>query len=147
MPSIPKIQQLIHESEPGDWVKQEGPFGTLNTADPHQVVWVYEHDVDLRIERGDTAVEEFDEEWTNFPNNENNASYEYWVFYGSSPIERQMIVAVDGYRASIPLPDRPNNDGEPWTISEYQYRFGQIVNHDYTTYSDYLGRAGIEVKG
>ena len=144
MTSLQEIQQKIDESEPGDWRKHEGSFGNVETSDHTQIVWVYEHDVDLRIERGNSLVEGFQEDWTaRFANNENNVSYTYWVFYGSSPIERQTIVSVDGHQADIPLPD---NTGETLTITSYQDNFGEIVNHDYQTYRNALGHASIDIK-
>ena len=148
MPSIPKLQQMIDESEPGDWPKQVGPIGTVETDDPyHQQVWVYEHDVNLRIERGQTVNKDFREEWNEtFPSHENDQSEAYWVFYGATPVERQTIVAVDGYRAYIPLPDRPDSEEDTWAISSYQDSFGEIVNQDYRAYRDHLDRAGITIE-
>lgn len=40
MTSLPKIQQKIHESEPGDWIYQEGPFGNLETNDPVNTIHI-----------------------------------------------------------------------------------------------------------
>lgn len=145
MPSLQEIQQKIDESEPGDWQKHEGAIGSVTTERPEtQIVWTYEHDVDLCIERGNALEDEFQEPWTEaFADNENNMSYTYWVYYGASPVGSQTIVSVDGHRADIPLPD---DMGDTLTITSYQDNFGEIVNHDLQTYRDYLGRAEIEIE-
>ncbi|WP_222912742.1 hypothetical protein [Natrinema sp. SYSU A 869] len=108
---------------------------------------VYQPDVQLRIEQGRKAVEDFSEEWSDrYPDTENNESYSFWVVYNQSPVDHVVLVAVDGYRAFIPVPDRPDSDGDPWTISQYEYMIGDAITAGHRSYTDRLDMGDIEVK-
>ncbi|MDZ7850070.1 MAG: hypothetical protein U5K70_04390 [Halodesulfurarchaeum sp.] len=79
----------------------EVEWGLANEIDemgPTRVVAVYEQDVQLRVEQGKVAVQNFQEEWSDrYPDNENNTSFSFWVIYDRSPIDHQ-VIAISRWR-------------------------------------------------
>ncbi len=146
MASIPKIEQLFDESEPGDWRFFEAEFGLVDDDRHIYPTWVYEHDTDLRIEQGRVAVDDFKEEWAEkVPDTEHNQSHAYWLVYGRSPIEQHIVVSVDGGRADIPVPNRPTDKDDDWTITPKEHKLGGIISRNYQEYERCLNLCGIEV--
>ena len=97
----------------------------------------------LRIERGKVAVEDFREDWVeNFPNPD-ATSHSYWLYLGDSPITQKVLVAVDGYRAFLPVPTIRN---DPPTISHNDALWGKIVTRDMADFETALGYSGIEIE-
>lgn len=153
MTSASKVEQMIHNSEPDDWIRHSTELSMYDGAPDEtassQFVATYENNVDLRIEQGRVAVEDFSQEWSDrYPDADNNVSYSYWIVYGRSPIDHVVIVTVDGGRARIPIPLQPDpdEDDESWTITEYQDSIGAAVNGDYQAYRKWLKKGGVEVE-
>lgn len=149
MPSLADLQRTVMNSHPSDWNSFETELGMYDDPDDPgsvQRVAVYEDDVELRIEQGSRAVKNFTEDWTEgFPDNRNNTSYSFWLVYGGSPVDHEVIVLVDGGRAWIPVPDRPDSAGDPWTITQYENAYAAALNGDQRAYQERLDIADIEV--
>jgi len=145
MVSSYEIKQNIKQSNPDDWERHEADWGLY--GDDGSQMAVYQPDVNLRIEEGRKAVEGFEEGWSErYPDTEHNDSYSFWVVYNQSPVDHVVLVAVDGYRAYIPVPDRPESESEPWTISKYEYMIGAAITADYRSYQERLDIGNIEVE-
>ncbi len=128
------IVKVILESDPkNDWVRSS--MGSRQVcsfkAQPH---------LRLEYDYDDDVVDNFNEKWAVRHPDPKATSYFYYLFYGSSVIDRQLLVSVDGGRATLPAPDLRD-----MKISEYQYRFGKIFDPS-KQYEDYLGRSGITVR-
>lgn len=146
MVSSAELKEKIRESAVTDWERHEADWG-LNDGEGVTQMAVYQPDVNLRIEEGRKAVEDFQEEWSEkYPDTEHNESYSYWVVYNQSPVDHVVLVAVDGYRAYVPVPTRPESAGDPWTISKYEYMIGAAITGDYRAYNDRLEMGNIEVE-
>lgn len=111
--------------------------------DDKRGVYTYKQDLNLRIVRKDT---DFDtdkfagEEWaTNHPD---PAAYreEFEVFYGNSFVFDQLLIAVDGLRARLPLPRSGTNK-----VRTSEYKFAMIVDQN-NSLDDYMGRARLEIE-
>lgn len=147
MPSLPKVLQMVDESEPGDWRKFEPEWGLPRQVEWSDQTWVYEHDVELRIELGETMVKDFHAEWTDvFPSTTDESSHAFWIVYGRSPIERVSMVLVDGARTYIPFPDGRHDTEDGLSISRHQDAVASIVNSDFTEYRQKLDRADIDIQ-
>lgn len=143
-PNRSDIIQTINESDPLDWTYQEANHSLAGGEDDsHNAIWVYNHDVNLRLERGRVAVQDFQQDWTdNFPDT-NAISYGYWFYYGQSPILYQVLVSVDGHRADLPIPDR---EEDRLVISATEAKYGRIVTGDRDQFDRALKRANIEIE-
>ncbi|MEF8774887.1 MAG: hypothetical protein V5A43_00085 [Haloarculaceae archaeon] len=128
------IHEQIATSSPADWI----PFSDRGT-------WTYEADVALRIQREEQLDPNFQAPWTQ-AFQAASQSISYLVYYGNSPVEYHAIASVDNFRAHIPMPRQPSEQGEPYTIAPYQETIGRIVTGEDQTFEAYLNRAGIEVR-
>jgi len=130
--SLENIEQKIIESDLDAW-----------DCDDSEGRYTYTEDVALRIERAPfDEHSDFHEAWArNFPDPDAQ-KFTVIIYYDSSPAKKEYIVAVDGYRIDIPLPDRNN-----LTISKFQYNLGEILNLvGGWDYDNYLNRAGVIIK-
>lgn len=144
MPSVDEIRQTVCGSSPDDWKLHKCDFGMLETADYKHITWVYERDVELRIERGRNVDWSRDSGWSEHTDMPVDDSYRYWVIYSQSPVSSHVLVSVDEYQAAIAIPASAD-DGEPWTISDYENRLGAIVSGDDEEYEKRLRATDIEV--
>ncbi|MCX6770303.1 MAG: hypothetical protein NT051_06570, partial [Candidatus Micrarchaeota archaeon] len=138
--TLESIKKKIMKSTAEDWL-----------FDDIQGIYTYKKDVNLTIRRTPyEESEEFHEKWLDVYADRKGHTSNHDIYYSSSFIERIFIVAVDGYRKYIPYPDI--ND---LTLTKYQYAVGRIINDAYgtlpgsgvfTSFDDYLQRAGIKVK-
>lgn len=107
------INSIIQNSEPDDWVYDDG-----------EGVYTYENDVSLRLEDEEYMDRvEFEEDWVTIYSNPTAYRRLIFVYYDSSLIDKEYIVQVDEHRMFIPLPDAKSH-----SITEYQYHFGKIIN-------------------
>lgn len=106
--------------------------------------YVLKSDVNLRIVRKDIDFDNdiFDgEDWaTKHPDSKAYKIF-FSVFYNNSRIDDFMLVAVDGMRATIPMP-RVNTT----VISKEDYQFAQAVNIDGKRLDEYIQRSGLSVE-
>ena len=128
------IREQIEDSSPADWI----PFSDRGT-------WTFEADVALRIQREEQLDPNLQAPWTQ-QLQAVSQSFSYLVYYGNSPVEYHAIASVDNFRAHIPMPRQPTEQGEPYTITPYQATLGRIVTGEDQTFEAYLNRTGIEVR-
>lgn len=135
MTSVAAVRQTVAGSETGDWIQ----FNSIGT-------WTYREDVALRIVNQEQLESRFEAPWTRQIQSQCQ-SFGYLVYYGNSPVEYQVVVAVDDFRAYIPQPQPPNAQGQPFAITPYQATIGRIITGDDQTFEAYLNRTGIEIRG
>lgn len=133
--SVAEVRQTIAESGAADWVQ----FNNIGT-------WTYREDVALRLVNHEQLESRFEAPWT-AQIQSGCQSFGYLVYYGNSPVEYHVVVAVDDFRAFIPQPQPPNGPNQPFTITPYQATLGRIVTGDDQTFEAYLNRTGIEISG
>lgn len=104
-------------------------------------VWTLIADVSLTIreKRGDGDEDEFHEEWATSLTDPNAKKIAYDLYCGASFVERHYLVAVDGYRAYLPLPNPTTRE-----ISTEKYDFARCVDATHSL-DDYIKRCGLSV--
>lgn len=133
MTSAEEVHEIISGSRPEEWV----PFADMG-------VWTCREDVQLRIVRHNQLDADFRAAWTQ-QIQASCQSYSYLVYYGESPVEYHVIVAVDDFRAHVPMPADPAGPNEPFTVSPYQADIGRVITRDVQTFDAYLNRTGIQI--
>jgi hypothetical protein len=134
-PSITDILNTIIRSNKADWqyFDERGLF-----------VFKTNPEIAIRRREADHDVDGFREAWTeSFPD---PAAYRcvHEVLYKNTPIQEAVLVAVDGNRMYLPLPQSPVD----LTITPQQYAFSKLVNQftsQLERFHEYLRRAGITV--
>lgn len=87
--------------------------------------YILKEDPNLRIERCDfESRESFYEDWAIKHNDPDAFKYTYTIFYSNSKINTFYLVAVDGYRAYIPMPQLNTT-----TISKRNYLLALAVDN------------------
>ncbi len=103
------------------------------------------HDTRLRVRHhsGEDGIQndDFKENWANSFPDEHAYGLWYDIVYDGGCIRRFLIVAVDGFRAYLPCPSRPDH-----TITQLEDRIGKIIAMHDNRYEDYKQRAKITVK-
>lgn len=126
------LMQLVARSTEDEWVRTELA---------ERVVAVHRDDLQVRLEL-DTSEEnerEFAEDWTDrFPSKKAIRQLCY-LFYGSSLVHDFVVVAVDDFRASLPLPVVGTSD-----VPRIKYAVAAAVNLG-SRFDEYFRRAGFEV--
>ncbi len=92
-------------------------------------------------ERGGVPSE-FNEPWVQGLGHDRARPQVFTIYYGNSFVRYVHTVAVDGYRAYIPYP----KSATELVISDWQYRFAQIIQPPYDRLDSYLEHAGIRVE-
>lgn len=147
MRSANQLRRIVTNSAPGDWARWETEWSTIDTGSPVNLMAVYQPDPQLRIELGRVRTDAVLGVWVDrYDSAVENKCHSVWVLYNISPIDRLDIVAVEGFKAWIPVPDRPSLEGEPWMISPYQSMIGAALSPDLYAYRSCLKTGGIEVK-
>jgi hypothetical protein len=84
---------------------------------------------------------DFHKQWaTNHPN-KNAKSINFTIMYGDSYVDEKMLVAVDGYRAMLPL---PKSVKEP-IVKKEDVNFAKFVDNGGRV-AEYLKRSGISIE-
>ncbi len=83
----------------------------------------------------------FDEEWATKHPDPKARRVVYTMYYGASFVRAVDLVAVDGYRAMLPMPKAH----DVLVVDPWEYRFARIVNG--AAVDEYMGRAGLTVRG
>ncbi|MBJ9493353.1 hypothetical protein KTH77_14795 [Acinetobacter baumannii] len=106
-------------------------------------VFTYKNDVNLRIVRSrDERNTSFNEAWAVDHPDRNATRVFFTVYYGQSPVYEKMFVDVDGYRATLPLPDLTTMQ-----VPFLEYQFASIINgSNGNRLDEYLRRSGLTVK-
>lgn len=124
-PTKENIERVILESDPtAEWIGH---------ADNERSVYSYAGDVNLRLEMLNdecgVQCEDFREPWANkFPDRRATG---YWcnLFYGSTQIDRYILVAVDGARALLPIPKLGHQGSAQMEVLPIEYKVAQIYNN------------------
>ena len=119
-----EVEKILATSKKDDWIVNDG-LGAFT----------YKKDLNLRIERADDD-RDFNEPWAiKFPD-KNARAINYRVFYNNSFVEEKMLVAVDGFRATLPLP----KSSQDLSVNKSDVNFARIVDVG-TQFDNYLNRA------
>jgi hypothetical protein len=116
--TYPGVVELIEGSD----AKREWK----RTETQNQSMAIYLPDINLRIEtfyddRGKHSSN-FQESWaTKFPDSKATSNY-YDIYYGSSLLDKMVLVSVDGGRALLPLPENRDN----LQVNKLGYKIAQI---------------------
>lgn len=151
-----EIRRIISDSWDDHWnVIREGPIysyslGTINelatVAGYHSARAVLLDDLDISIEYG-MPSDPFDtrsnwtESWSSFPDPKISGEY-CDVFYRGALVDRTHLASVDGGRATLPLPQRKDDE---WITMDWPYQVARLIDglnggHDF---ADYFKRSGI----
>ena len=107
-----EVEKILATSDKDDWIVNDrlGAF-------------TYKKDLNLRIERSDND-REFNEPWATKFADKDARAVNYRVFYNNSFVDEKMLVAVDGFRATLPLPKSAND----LSVNKEDENFARIVN-------------------
>jgi hypothetical protein len=128
------VLELLRNSDALEW-----EHITLEHAQPPQEVFVFKNDCDLRIvdhTNFDAEDRDFREKWTEIFPDRTARRRRYVVYHGSSPVYATMLVAVDGGRAILPLPNLTTKEIDPLDNA-----VATAVNHSTSDYSHHLNMA------
>lgn len=104
--------------------------------------YTYKQDLMLRIVRRDIDYDRDNfcgEPWANCHPDPSAYRVTYDVFYGESFICSEILVSVDGGRATLPMPEINTN-----LVDQSSYHFAQIVEPD--RLDEYMERAKLKVR-
>lgn len=130
------ILATIRDSDTeNDWVSVTRPDGRTSTF--------YKNDVNLRIESSiddeHIQAEDFKETWANNHPDSSARGYFYDIYYGSTLVQRAILVAVDGARALIPPPDFQTKE-----IRYFDYVIARIFDIS-SSLDEYISRSKLTV--
>lgn len=106
------VKEKLRTTNKDDWIAND-ELGTFT----------YKDDLNLRIERVETDRPFFESWATNFPD-KNARATNYRVYYNNSYVDEKMLIDVDGYRATIPLP----RSTAPLSFDDEDINFARIIN-------------------
>jgi hypothetical protein len=118
--------------------------------------WVINHDETERTYKGDLNIRivnepvevvgsetEFNEPWVvGLGHYYHPTRRLFTVYYGNSFVKAVHTVAVDGFRAYIPYP----KSADELVITDWEYRFAQVIQPTFDNLDSYLERVHIRVK-
>ena len=132
--TLDEIMNLVTTSTNQDWKP---------VAFPDRMVYLHKANVELQLVMlyGEPGyhTEEFVAPWANCYSNPNARSYYADLYYGSSPIERFVIVFVDGVKVGLPMPEA--NEA---TVSQLSYKVAEVFDANGLLES-YMQRSGLAV--
>lgn len=132
------------------WNTGKGEFLNIE-VDSHANTAILKSDLSVTIAWGITHNDDFTEEWANKFSDPKAISSFLDFFYNGSLVYRDIIVAVDGGRCYIPLPDRDIDDKtyrvKSLTLPSSKYELVKLINEFQSTidYDMYCKQAGINV--
>ncbi len=133
--TLDNLIKLIVESGPDDWHR------VLETDD---AVAVYKADIAVSMARAVGPSEDFETEWSN-KFDAPASSYHLDILYNGRPVHRDILVAVDGGRCSLPLPRMKPELSVPkaWhAVARLVYEIGGGQQSDFDRY---FGQAGLKI--
>lgn len=132
--TLDDILNLVTGSSKDDWKP---------VAFPDRMIYLHKGDVELELVMlyGEPGyhTEEFVAPWANCYSNPNARSYYADLYYGASPIERFIIVYVDGVKVGLPMPEA---DGK--TVSKLAYKVAEVFDAQ-GHLDSYMQRSGLAV--
>ncbi|AWB88530.1 hypothetical protein C2138_02275 [Salinibacterium hongtaonis] len=112
----------------------------------HSARAVLVDDLDVSIEYGMTSDpfgsrENWTEPWSAFPDPKIRGEY-CDVFYRGALVDRIHLASVDGGRATLPLPQRKDDE---WVVMDWPFRVARLVDsfNNGNEFEDYVKRSGI----
>jgi len=126
-----ELKQTILDSNMNDWLfnDERGIYTYKNNLN----IWIKRKDIDFDRDKF------IGEDWATKHPDPNAYREIYEIYYGASFIEEKMLVSVDGFRASLPLPEVGTNK-----VKKEDYQFAKIVDQ-LNTLDEYMNRANLEV--
>jgi hypothetical protein len=144
---LDEILKAVVTSQRDDWCQVKGGHlldhepGTDDFS-PYDALAVYRPDVAISLVWGRTEGRDFREPWANrFP--DPSASMVWFdIRYHGAPILREVMVAVDGSRCYLPL---PNQRDAPRSVPEAYSRMVRLLQqfNGPVEYDEYFRRAGL----
>ncbi|WP_300359494.1 toll/interleukin-1 receptor domain-containing protein [Fusobacterium sp.] len=124
------ILDEIFDSTRKDWNKEV-----------YRDFFTYKHNILLTIEEKEESEREFFEPWANCHPDKRAYFYEYEIKYNKIRVTSIYLVAVDGGRAYIPLPEKGTK-----TIKDKYVKFANII-HSYpeNINYEYINRSGLKI--
>lgn len=123
-PSFNYVMQCISVSDPReDWERISTNISSIAVS---------KRDVNLHLainylDEGQQC-RDFKEEWANRHPDPHATGYWCDIYYGSTHISRNILVAVDGGRAMLPIPRQKGIDGKLTEVLPFDYRVAQIFD-------------------
>ena len=111
------------------------------SVDKYEEVFTYKHNILLTIEENPESEREFFEEWANCHPDKRASFYEYEIKYQGKRITNFYLVAVDGYRALLPLPNIKTGK-----IKEKHMHFANIIFPYPEMNYEYVERSHLEIE-
>ena len=126
-----ELQKILNSSSHDHWL-----------FDDQRGIYTYKNDLNLRIIRDEIDLESdrfSGEDWATKHPDSTAYRVTFEIYYGASFIEEHILVSVDGFRATLPLPKVGTNK-----ISQENYNLAKILD-SLGTLDEYITRAGLEV--
>ncbi len=124
------VKDILAKSSQDEWI-----------VDDESGSFTYKNDLNLHIDRADyKSYREFNEPWATSHPDKHAVAVEYVVKYGSSFVDKKMLVSVDGHRATLPLP----KSMEDLSVTPSDVNFAKIVDVG-NRVDEYLERSRIKV--
>src|SRR5690554_2727896 len=124
------VKHILANSTKDEWI-----------TDDESGSFTYKKDLNLRIEGADDETfREFNEPWAVAHSDPNAKAVDYVVKYGSSFVEKRVLVSVDGYRATLPMPKSAND----LRVIKSDVNFAKILDMGGRV-EEYLSRTKIQV--
>nr|BFD58106.1 hypothetical protein CKG001_02130 [Bdellovibrio sp. CKG001] len=126
------FKRHIYGSSASDWL-----------YDDDKGIYTFKNDLNITIRADRSDIDRsFTEPWHQGLPDPTAYRTIYELYYGSSYVDYELVVNVDGGRASIPLPEE--GYGNPWITTD-QKAFGEIIDR-LNTLSEYLRRCNVSVR-
>ena len=127
---IEEVKSILKNSTQNNWI-----------VDDETGSFTYKDDLNLHIERAVFEnYRDFNEPWAISHPDPKAVAVEYIVKYGSSFVDRQTLISVDGHRATLPMP----KSTEDLRVSASEVNFARIVDVGGRV-DEYLQRSNIKV--
>lgn len=127
---LTKVKEILTKSSQDDWI-----------VDDETGSFTYKDDLNLHIQRAEyDSYREFNESWATSHPDPHAVVVEYVVKYGTSFVDKHMLVSVDGHRATLPMPKSEND----LRVNSSNVNFAKIVNIG-DRVDEYIERSKIRV--
>ena len=139
-PTRENIETVILQSDPAnDWNHESDAVHSIAS---------YKKDLNLRFEIRymDEGIQckDFKEPWANCHPHPSATGYWCNLYYGSTLVEKFILVAVDGARAMLPIPKKGSSEARPDKVLPLNYKVAQV--HDTLgTLDEYMARSGLSI--
>ncbi len=126
-----EVINILAQSSQDDWI-----------VDDETGSFTYKYDLYLHIKRAVFVwYNLFIEAWAVCHTDKNGCSVEYTINYGSSFVDSKTLVAVDGHRATLPMPASATD----LNVKSSDVNFAKIVDIG-DSVDEYIQRSGLKVQ-